>query len=145
MPYRSMGDNFVGRVSDLWQVHDLLHQGRTAVVQGVGVVMGTGGLGKTQLAIEYVHRMGSQYPGGVFWVEAERGIASMVGQITPAAGLDIDGALPVHDQLAALWRQLSQFPPTLVVLDNFPESEPLQPWLPVSGPMHTLVTTRRRD
>ena len=35
--------------------------------------------------------------------------------------------------------------PVLVILDNFPEDESLRPWLPVSGAIHTLVTTRRRD
>ena len=32
-----------------------------------------------------------------------------------------------------------------MILDNFPETDPLQPWLPPSGPIHLLVTTRRRD
>ena len=47
MPHRSMGDRFVGRVDVLWDLHDLLFEKDVAVVFGVGVIAGTGGLGKT--------------------------------------------------------------------------------------------------
>ncbi|MEE8574445.1 MAG: toll/interleukin-1 receptor domain-containing protein [Thermodesulfobacteriota bacterium] len=145
MPYRSLGDKFVGRVRDLWDIHDILRERTTAVVEGVGVVMGTGGLGKTQLAIEYVHRFGIDYPGGVFWIDAEQGISTMIGHITTETGIEVDNRLEEKEQLMQLWKQLSQSPHSLVVLDNFPEDEPLQPWLPSEGSIHLLVTTRRRD
>lgn len=53
MPYHSLGDQFVGRVEAIWDLHDSLFLESTAVLQGTGVLAGTGGLGKTQLAIEY--------------------------------------------------------------------------------------------
>ena len=46
MPYHSLGDKFVGRIDSLWQLYDLLHRDSTAVLQGTGVVVGTGGLGR---------------------------------------------------------------------------------------------------
>nr|QNO57604.1 hypothetical protein POLJIEDG_00007 [Methanosarcinales archaeon ANME-1 ERB7] len=145
MPYRSLGDVFVGRVRDLWQINDMLRERKTAVVEGVGVVVGTGGIGKTQLAIEYVHRFGASYPGGVFWIDAEQGISNMIAQVVQGADIDIDSTLEERYQLPQLWKTLSQLPPVLIVLDNFPENEPLQPWLPPASSIHTLVTTRRRD
>jgi tetratricopeptide (TPR) repeat protein len=145
MPYRSLGDVFVGRVRDLWQINDMLQERKTAVVEGVGVVMGTGGIGKTQLAIEYVHRFGASYPGGVFWIDADQGISNMIAQVVQGANIDMDSKLEERYQLLQLWKTLSQFQPALIVLDNFPENEPLQPWLPPASSIHTLVTTRRRD
>ncbi|MEE8584426.1 MAG: tetratricopeptide repeat protein [Acidobacteriota bacterium] len=147
MPSPPLPDHrFVGRVEDLWAVHDLLHDGKTAVVRGVGQVTGTGGLGKTQLAIEYVHRFCGHYPGGIFWVSADRGRSALIDQVAEGAAFDIDGRLEEAQRLQQLWRLLSQSPPALIVLDNFPEQkESLETWLPVSGPVHTLVTTRRRD
>jgi len=145
MPFRSFGNGFVGRVGDLWQINDMLRERKTAVVEGVGIVVGTGGIGKTQLAIEYVHRFGASYPGGVFWIDAELGISNMIAQVVRGADIDIDSTLEERYQLIQLWKKLSQFPPVLIVLDNFPENEPLQPWLPPAGSIHTLVTTRRRD
>ena len=49
MPYLSLGDKFVGRIGALWDLYDSLFRDATTVVQGTGVVAGTGGLGKTQL------------------------------------------------------------------------------------------------
>jgi len=145
MPYRSLGRNFAGRVSDIWKLDDLLNKGKTALVEGVGVVVGTGGLGKSQLAIEYAHRFAGRYPGGVFWADADQGLATAVNQIAKAAELELDGKLPAQEQAGALWRALGAGQPVLIILDNFPANESLRPWLPVSGAIQTLVTTRRRD
>lgn len=145
MPYRFLGDKFVGRVSDLWEVHDILCERKTAVVEGIGIVVGAAGIGKTQLAIEYVHRFGRYYSGGVFWIDAEHGIYSIITQVLKGASLDIDNTLEERDQLCQLWSTFRQFQPVLIVLDNFPENEPLQTWLPPASSIHTLVTTRRRD
>ena len=145
MPYRSLGEQFVGRVDSLWSVYDQLSRGKTSIVQGVGIVSGTGGLGKTQVAIEYVHRFNGHYPGGVFWVEADQGISRLVDVLSRSAEVEVDGKRPEADQVEEIWRELNRRPAILVVLDNFPEKGTLEPWLPQSGNIHLLVTTRRRD
>jgi TIR domain/NB-ARC domain len=145
MAYHSLGDKFVGRVDALWQIYDALHRDSTTIVQGVGVVAGTGGLGKSQMAIEYVHRFGASYHGGVYWVDSDRGVAALVSQISEAAGIVINTKVEEQHQLQQLWTALNKMPPSLIVLDNFPEKIPLRPYLPTTGRVHTLVTTRRRD
>jgi tetratricopeptide (TPR) repeat protein len=145
MPYRSLGDKFVGRVEPLWRVYDQLAQGKTSIVEGVGVVCGAGGLGKTQLAVEYVHRFNCHYPGGVFWVEADQGMARLIDVLSRSAQVEVDGKRPAADQLEEIWTELNRRAAILVVLDNFPERESLEPWLPPSGSIHVVVTTRRRD
>jgi Flp pilus assembly protein TadD len=145
MPYRSLGDKFVGRVEPLWRVYDQLAQGKTSIVEGVGVVCGAGGLGKTQLAVEYVHRFNCHYPGGVFWVEADQGLARLIDVLSRSAQVEVDGKRPAADQLEEIWTELNRRAAILVVLDNFPERESLEPWLPPSGSIHVVVTTRRRD
>ncbi|HEY7336570.1 MAG TPA: toll/interleukin-1 receptor domain-containing protein [Bryobacteraceae bacterium] len=62
VPYRSLDDRFVGRVEAIWALHDSLFRESTTVLQGMGVVAGIGGLGKSQLAIEYAHRFGGPTP-----------------------------------------------------------------------------------
>ncbi len=145
MPYHSLGDRFVGRADALWQIYDTLHRGSTTIVQGTGVVAGTGGLGKSQAAIEYVHRFGAGYRGGVYWVDADRGLTALVSQVADAAGVEIDAKAEEQVQVQQLWTALNQMPPCLMVLDNFPELIPLRPYLPTTGRIHTLITTRRRD
>jgi tetratricopeptide (TPR) repeat protein len=145
MPFRSIEAQFVGRIDALWTVFDQLSHGKTSIVQGVGVVYGAGGLGKTQLAVEYVHRFNLHYPGGVFWIEADQGIPRLINVLSASAEIEVDGRLKEPDQLATIWTALTRRPAILLVLDNFPESVPLAPWLPPAGDIHVLVTTRRRD
>jgi tetratricopeptide (TPR) repeat protein len=146
MPYRSLGEKFIGRVDSFWDLHDCLFRDGTTVLAGEAVVVGTGGLGKTQLAIEYAHRFGSVYTGGVYWVNADQGLSTLISQIGEAAEIEFDKKADEATQVEQIWRGLNQLHgPSLIVLDNFPENEPLQPYLPVGGRIHTLVTTRRQD
>ena len=146
MPYRSLGDQFVGRVDSLWILYDSLFRDSTAVLQGLGVVAGAGGLGKTQLAIEYAHCFGPAYPGGVYWVDGDRGLTALVTGISGAAGIDVDSKAEEQVQAEQVWQGLnSRHAPSLVILDNFPENVALQPYLPMTGRVHTIITTRRRD
>jgi tetratricopeptide (TPR) repeat protein len=146
MPYRSLGDKFVGRVAAIWDLHDSLFRESTITLQGTGVLAGTGGLGKTQLAIEYAHRFGSEYPGGVYWVNADRGLGTLVTQVSAAANIEIDTKAEEPLQVEQLWRELNQRgTPSLLVLDNFSENAPLNQYLPTTGRVHSIVTTRRRD
>ena len=146
MPYPSLGNRFTGRVKPLSDLHQLLRNG-IAVVEGVGVVVGTGGLGKTQLAIEYVHRFGIHYKGGVFWVDADQSYNSAIGQLANAVGIELGATLPGEKQAEILWQGIAKNPDTtLIVYDNFPEDGQLQRWLPTNtAQIKTLVTTRCKD
>lgn len=102
MPFHSLGDRFVGWTDSIWQVYGALHRGSTTVVQGTGILAGAGGLGKSQAAAEYVHRFGTGYRGGVYWVDYDRGLSALVSQVSEAAGLAIDTKAEERVQTAAL-------------------------------------------
>ncbi len=67
------------------------------------------------------------------------------GQGSKVKGPKVRQTLSEQDQLIRLWRGLIRSRPVLIVVDNFPEDEELNPWPPTTGPIHVLVTTRRRD
>ena len=92
------------------------------------------------------HRFGSGYAGGVYWVDADRGLGTLVTQVSSAAGIEINGKVEDEEQVAQLWRELNgRGLPCLLILDNFPEKGALTPYLPTTGRVHSIVTTRRQD
>jgi tetratricopeptide (TPR) repeat protein len=134
-------------VTPFWDLHDSLFRHETTIVSGEAVVVGTGGLGKSQLAVEYAYRFASEYSGGgVYWVDADSGMSVLISQVSEAAGIKIEPTADETTQLSQLWSGLNRLPgPSLLILDNFPENQPLRPYLPVGGRAHTLITTRRQD
>jgi tetratricopeptide (TPR) repeat protein len=146
MPYRSLGEKFIGRLDPFWSLRDSLFRDSTTILAGEVVVVGTGGLGKTQLAIEYAHRMAPYYSGGIYWVDADQGLSTLIAQVSAAAGIAVDTKAGETSQVEQIWHGVNRLPgPSLLILDNFPENTPLQPYLPVGGRTHTLITTRRQD
>ena len=68
--------DFVGRDGDLSRLHATL----SGVASGpVGIrpagLTGMGGIGKTQLAVEYVYRHKGDFPDGIFWIDAASSLA----------------------------------------------------------------------
>ena len=148
---------FINRAADLQQLAQALHpqQGETALAeadpgrsaQRMAVITGLDGVGKTQLAGEFVHRYGQYFAGGVFWVN----------MATPAAGpaeiakcgLPVApsgySSLTLAEQLrwvSALWHSPL---PRLLVFDNCEDEALLERWRPKRGGCRLLVTSRREN
>lgn len=136
--------NFTGRGPDLAAVARQLAAGSAVTVHSV---RGMGGVGKTQLAVEYAYAHAGDYD-LVWWIAAEEP-ASIPDQFTAlAARLGLDpaadpGALAglVHDELRSV-------PGWLLIFDNADAVEDIAPWLPAvplpAGiPGHVITTTRR--
>src|SRR5664280_2763280 len=73
--WESGSRRFVGRLAELWKLHDLLQHstglaGPGQAGRSVALVSGLGGVGKSLLAAEYAHMFGSCYPGGIVWLSA---------------------------------------------------------------------------
>ncbi len=136
--------HFTGRGDALQALQQGLASAATVTVQSVH---GMGGIGKTQLAIEYAHRHAGEYA-AVWWIAAEEP-ALVPGQFaTLAARL---GRQPEPDPKALrelVQEALRQVPGWLLVFDNADSVEELTGWIPAAPlpagiPGHVLVTTRR--
>jgi WD40 repeat protein len=145
--------DFVGREEELERLHQaLMGEGpvgiRSAITVPAGLT-GMGGIGKTQLAVEYAYHYQDAYSGGVFWINAAenlyRGFAQLGRQLHPATA---DRSL--DEQIRAAVSYLRDHPDTLLIVDNLADPASLN--RPVSVdlvlaalPCRILFTTRRRD
>ncbi len=101
---------FVGRADELRQLARLLKRGGTAAigpVSATAATTGLGGIGKTQLAVEFVHRYGQYFSGGVFWISlaGRESVPAEVAQCGGAGGLNLRadfGNLKLDEQVAAV-------------------------------------------
>ena len=138
VPARNPG--FTGRDHLLAAVRDRLLAGDRAVVQAF---QGMGGVGKTQLAIEYAHRFAGSYD-VAWWVDAEQ--AGLIGDQFAAFGMALGCVRPGADTgavRAAVLAELHQRGRWLLVFDNAENPADIAGWLP-GGAGHVLITSRAR-
>ena len=101
-----------------------------------------GGVGKTQLALEYANRFAGEYD-LVWWVSAEQ--AGLIGEQFTALGVELGIVDPGADSAVAKSKvlgHLSGLRRWLLIFDNVVDSEDVRPWLP-RGRGHILITSRQ--
>ncbi|HEY0735251.1 MAG TPA: FxSxx-COOH system tetratricopeptide repeat protein [Herpetosiphonaceae bacterium] len=142
---------FVGRERDLRQLaHALSLHGTAAIGQvETAAATGLGGIGKTQLACEFVHRYGQFFAGGVFWLSfadssvVRSEIAACGGVDGMRLGSEFD-QLPLDKQVQRVLVEWYSPLPRLLVFDNCEDESLLHQWRPKHGGSRVLLTSRRR-
>jgi tetratricopeptide (TPR) repeat protein len=131
---------FTGREDLLDRLHATLHPGELAAVVQAQALHGLGGVGKSQLAVEYAHRHLGEY-GLIWWVTAEQPLAVPGQLVALARRLGIPEAAEQAETIQALWDELRQLDRWLLIFDNADDSRTLRPyWPPSNG--QVLVTSR---
>ena len=141
-------DSFVGREEDLRSLHAALTESSTVGIRPAGLT-GMGGIGKTQLAVEYCYRYKDSYPGGVFWLNAAADWRAEFADLGTYLEPELAGEPEVR-RIRAAADYLKAHPDCLLVLDNVAEpaavGRPVTPELiPISLPCRVLLTTRSHD
>lgn len=144
--------DFTGRVSQLDRLHGALAHARasTSSATTIAAIVGSAGVGKTALAVEWGHQVKQQFPDGQLYVnlhgydpsgnplepgEAVRGFLDAFG-IDPQV-------LPVTVAAqTALFRSLIAERRVLMVLDNARDADQIRPLLPGSAGSLVIVTSR---
>ena len=132
---------FVGRQQDLIRIAKALKGGQTAAVSQSVVVTGIGGIGKTQLACEFVHRYGQYFAGGVYWLNFEDPKA--VPTEVAACSRPGEEGLELQTQIRLVLSTWQSALPRLLVFDNCEEAELLSKWRLPTGGCRILVTSRK--
>jgi tetratricopeptide (TPR) repeat protein len=133
--------NFSGRGELLEELHARLQVESAAAVVPTGAVHGLGGVGKTQLALEFAHRFASDYD-IAWWVPAELPTSATAALAGLAGRLGIEDVADQSAMVAGLFDQLRKRDRWLLVYDNAERPDRLAGLLPPGGGGQLLVTSR---
>jgi tetratricopeptide (TPR) repeat protein len=134
---------FVGRESELRTiVTQFKEPARTTVI-----ITAMGGMGKTRLATEFVHRYGSYFAGGVFWLNFADPAAIRIEVAACCMAMQQELRSDVHtftldqrvEHVLAAWRNDL---PRLLIFDTCEDEALLAQWRPPVGGCRVLVTSR---
>jgi tetratricopeptide (TPR) repeat protein len=130
---------FTGRDEELEDLHSRLLKKNTAAISGLG------GIGKTQLAIEYAHRYRKEYE-NAFWVRADTSetLGTSYSEISKLLDLSEKNSdkQEIIDNVKRWLRTNGRW---LLIFDNADRPDLIIPFVPRGSTGHILVTTRSAD
>lgn len=137
--------HFTGREDLLHRLHETISSGVAAVVPQPYALQGIGGVGKTQLAIEYAWRYRSEYD-IIWWIPADQPVLvrSSLATLATRLGLASAAVAGIDDAVAAVLDALRRGEPYdrwLLIFDNADQPEELNEFIP-RDPGHALITSR---
>ena len=132
--------NFTEPGGRLTEMRDALRNGRPAAL--TQALAGLGGVGKTQLAIEYAYRFAADY-GIVWWVRSEQAATLAADYAALATKLDLAEKDAAEQPIivSAVRDALQQRRDWLLIFDNANGPEEIRDYLPAQGG-HILITSR---
>ena len=138
--------DFTGRRTETAKLHGFLTVSGTATV--ICAVTGTGGIGKTTLAVHVAHQVRHRFPDGQLYVDLHGANVLPVppgealGDLLCGLGVARTDLPHTERERAAKFRSLLADRRVLVVLDNARDPAQVRPLLPGSPGCAVLVTSR---
>ena len=136
---------FTGREEILAALHTQLGAGQAVALTQSSVLHGLGGVGKTQIALEYAYRHALEYS-AVFWIgsETEDQIIASLLHIAEVLQLPERGDKDQQRVIAAVQCWLATHGQWLLIWDNVEDLALLNHFLPSARSGAILITTRRQ-
>jgi hypothetical protein len=142
VPFRQKGDQVVGQEHTIKALRNQLTEGKRTAIGQTAAFRGIGGLGKTQLAVEYAYLHRDQYPNGVIWINADQNIDAQLTEIAERARW-VAPETEHRYKLQVAQQRLRSYSNCLIVFDNLEDRRSIDPYLPDSNATpHILITSR---
>ncbi len=142
-------EDFTGRAAELIWMSELVYAESASGAGLVGLVSGSGGMGKTTLAIRAAHLLRPSFPDGVFFIDL-LGMSPQPASPADALRLLLRALGASQEQIpddvgerASVYRSLLRDRQALLVLDNAGSEEQVRPLLPGDGRSRALITSKR--
>jgi tetratricopeptide (TPR) repeat protein len=143
--------NFTGRAEELAGLRGLVADQDTARPLTLAVISGVGGVGKTSLALRWLHDVRDRYPAGQLYADlgghqlgAAEPPGDVLGQFLRSLGLAPEDVPVGLAEQAGVWRSLTDGRRLAILLDNAASAAQVRTLLPGPGPSLVAVTTRWR-
>lgn len=139
---------FVNRTRELAELRAGIDESLSTNTQGVFVLTGLPGVGKTTLAAQCAHLVRELFPGGSLWATLGASAEAVTVEDVLAiflTQLGVEKLPPTKQGLLAAFRAATTDLDLLVVLDDVESAAQLTNLLPVSSRSVVLATSRRRS
>jgi ABC-type branched-subunit amino acid transport system substrate-binding protein/transcriptional regulator with XRE-family HTH domain len=137
---------FTGREDTLTSIHAALHSKQPAALTQTCIINGSGGVGKTQMVVEYIYRHYEDYQ-VILWIQATscQSLVADLSEIAVLLGLIPGGdALQPQQIIKAVRHWLQEQERWLLVMDNICDLNILNDTLFATHNGHILLTTRNQ-
>ena len=122
--------------------HLLQHNSLVAITNEKGL----GGVGKTELAVQYSRKYLADYPGGVCWLfpkELDLGMQLVEFAQVQFHPFNLPESLRLNSQVSYCWRYWPAGQ-VLVVIDDVTDYQQIEDFLSLNDRFKVLITTRQR-
>lgn len=139
----SRNPRFFGREKVMDELRNTLAGRRSASI--VEAKLGAGGIGKTQIAVEYAHRFANKYK-IVWWLRAthESTLSADFSALAHALDLKMDDSSP-NAMREAVTHTLSQKKDWLLIFDDAVDTEIVRRYIPPGEEGHIIITSTTPD
>jgi hypothetical protein len=145
VPARS--STFTGRAAILDSLRDALRSG-TGAATLLQMLHGLGGVGKTQIALEYTYRFKADYD-LVMWVPSEipNRVVTQIAELAEPLGVRQSDVTEASREVVERLRRGDPYRRALLIFDNVTASrlDDLLPLIPTGGAAHVILTSRDRE
>ncbi|MEG3958878.1 tetratricopeptide repeat protein [Microcoleus sp. herbarium2] len=134
---------FVGRTEQLSELHQLLEKNNQVVIAAIA---GMGGVGKTELAIQYAQGHAETYKGGICWLSPKRGdigVQIVEFAIAHFPNFTLPNGLTLAGQVQFCWQRWAEGQ-VLIVIDDVADYRQIKSYIPSESRFKVLITTRER-